>query len=230
MIANPPARLADAHSDFDFFSNLLSFYTITGNSLELCSGDGARTIASYRALIDGPLDVCEISSKHKPALMELDLRKITFDCSYRYVQDSKEKYQMVVVEGPQGTHKDWLGNMHAEHLGFIPSVTKIMEDHSLLVLYCNRRPYNRAVFGHHGCDKYDTYDYNLWMKMRKAFFNHSPQSIPYHVMLKTYTDKLEGAGFRVVNVFMQPCYSDVPELPPYGFRLGLELEKVGPTE
>lgn len=214
---------ADQASARAFFDALLAMYTFDGPVLDMFARNGELTVASYRDKIAGPLDLWELGPEHTQALTEFDPRDIRIGCSYQSMMHTQNRYEMIVVDTPQGLHKDFMGRTHTEHFGVMREIGGMLADHAVIVLYCNKHPYNRAEAGSHGYDEYEEYDFEEWMDRRSDFYGWDARNVPEEAMIEAYRKVLHVQGFRLRGVHMTPCHSDVPGKDPYAFRLGLEV-------
>lgn len=214
---------ADRASAQVFFDALFGLYVIDGPVLDMFARNGELTVAAYRDKIDGPLDLWELGPEHEDALWQFDPREVKIGCSYKSALATPNKYGMIVVDTPQGMHKDAYGKVHAEHFGVIRDIGKMLEDQAVIVLYCNKHPYNRDEAGSHGYDEYAEYDFETWMGRRASFYGWDAKNTPEEAMVAAYRRVLAEQGYRVRGVHITPCYSDVQDKEPYAFRVGLEV-------
>lgn len=219
--------IADQVSARVFFDSLLALYDVTGPTLDMFARNGELTVTSYKDKIAGPLDLWELGPEHADALRAFQPRDVRIGCSYLHMAATENRYEMVVVDTPQGIHRDGRGHLHAEHFGVVWNIGKLLQPHAVIVLYCNKRPYNRDTEGSHGYDEYAEYDFDTWMEKRAEFYGWKATDVPEEAMIEAYRRVLLAQGFKVRGVHITPCHSDVPGKEPYAFRLGLEVVQEG---
>lgn len=223
-----------AKSDIDsarlFFNALAGFYDLTDvEVLDAFARNGQLTVDSYVPLLKGTshLDLWELGEEHRDALTAVPHRNIRIGCSYETAETWDLKYDMVVIDTPQGIHNDYADVPHVEHFDFYKlALRRLLKPKSLVILYCNKTPYNRDEVGSHGYDEYAEYDFKAWMKGRRDFYSTTPQNVSLAEMLNRYAFEAMRAGFDVTNHLVVPCYSDVEGLAPYSFRLAMDLKKI----
>ena len=137
---------------------------------------------------------------------------------------SGKRWDMIVIDTPQGLHADSKYGLHCEHFDFFRLSLMMLKDRGLLVLYVNKHPYNKDVVGDHGYDLYDCYSYDTWMEKRRVFYGSD--TITEDMAIRTYREQINAAGMRLQSVLVVPCFSDVQGLEPYAFRLALSIEKL----
>lgn len=213
---------SDKNSARIFFQALTEFYDISdAEALDMFARDGALTVSCYADKV-ACLDVWELSNAHHEALTKFSPREIRIGCSYRSIDQSNRTYGLVVIDTPQGVHKDDWGIPRVEHFEVLRRVRRLLKPRALIVLYVNRDPYDRNVTGEHGYDQYDEYNFPQWMKARAQFYGRA-QGITEEQALAGYRRVLGDAGLRVETQLIVPCHSDVPGKPAYAFRLALEV-------
>lgn len=219
--------VADTRSAVTFFSALLQVYDLSeAKALDMFARTGALTVCNYAGKVH-ELHLWELGAEHKAALLGYMPTQLRIGCSYESAEQVSEKFDFVVVDSPQGAHKDYAGVVHYEHFDLVNFVLpKLLSDHSVVVLYVNKRPYNKDDVGSHGYDEYeDAYNYEAWMSARQEFYGSSV--ITEEQAVQAYRNVLNEAGFIVDSFIIVPCFSDVPGLQPYAFRVAFELERVG---
>ena len=193
--------------------------------LDAFARNGDLTVSSYISWINSTnLECWELSPQHEHTLKTYT-RDVKIGCSYQRLQSiaPDQKYDMVVIDTPQGLHKDANGMLRVEHFSFLQSAMKLVGKKCMFVLYVNKWPYDKSKEGSHGYDEYDEYDYSAWMADRTDFYGAS--HFTEVTALLAYTQLVEDAGLSVANMLMVPCLSDVPGKEPYAFRLGLEVTR-----
>ena len=203
---------ADRESARVFFGALLGMYVVTGPTLDMFARNGELTVSAYKAHVYGPVDLWELDPAHAPALRAFSPRVLFTGCSYGAMILTPNKYEMIVVDTPQGIHTDYSSSgqhrcfrRHAEHFYVMKNIGPLLEDHAIIVLYCNRTPYNRDTEGSHGYDEYVEYDFDEWMAAREDFYGGDPQNTPEEAMLMAYRKVLSAQGFRVRGVTLPPA-------------------------
>ena len=220
---------ADQISAALFFDMLAGFYDMTNwDVLDAFARNGQLTVSKY---IDGVArtDCWELGEEHREALIDLGAANVEIGCSYSTVHLCDEQYDMIVVDTPQGAHKDSLDRVHFEHFDFLRMMYPLMKSTCMVVVYVNRKPYHRDDFGSHGYDEYDEYDFENWMIERKRFYGQLGSSkfyLPEEHAIQAYRTLFNKLGLQITRMFMVPCHSDVPGLEPYAMRLGLELKRM----
>ncbi len=216
---------SDIASSSVFFDALTKMWDLTkGEVLDAFARDGTITVNQYRHKV-GAVDCWELMNQHASTLAHLEPRDIKFACSYFLASQTKRKYDMVVVDTPQGLHDDHKGEVHVEHFDFLRLVPKLLKDVGIIVLYVNKSPYDKAKAGSHGYDEYDSYDYSKWLAARSIFYQCDPLRLTEEAAVKAYREHLGTAGFMVKKTLLVPCFSDVVGLEPYAFRLAIECER-----
>jgi hypothetical protein len=212
---------ADLKSAQLFFAALAGFYDLSKvTALDAFARNGQLTVSQYHHLVK-ELDLWELGEEHRAALVKFKPRFLNIGCSYKTLDECLRQYGLIVIDTPQGLHGDHTGRVHAEHFDMLPRITPIMADTCLVVLYVNKRPYNKDTAGEHGYDVYKEYDFDEWMRARKKFYGS--EEITEAQAIAAYTRAFANCGKTVKNVVTVPCYSDVIDREPYAFRLGLEL-------
>lgn len=223
---------SDKHSARVFFDALTAFYdTTTWEVLDAFARNGQLTVPNYMHKVMNRIDMWELGAEHLPALKDLQSQmeaagSITIGDSYSLAAHCRRKYDMVVIDTPQGLHHDSIGAVHVEHFDFLTTTLQcLLKDRGVVVLYCNHSPYNKEVVGSQGYDEYAEYDFEKWMAARRQFYHAEPIGLSEWAMLRAYSKRVERLGFGVVQSFMIPCFSDVPGKLPYAFRLALEVAR-----
>lgn len=226
LILQPSPDSADQESVARFYATLFSIYKIEGATLDMFARDGALTVHNYQRYINGKLDLWELDPQHAVALHHFLPREVRIGCAYSALKATQSKYELVVIDSPQGIHHDVYGKEHVEHFTAMEQVGRILEDHALIVLYVNQRPYDRAEAGDHGMDTYAEYDFPHWMLAREQFYRDDPTNVAVEEAIWAYRKVLKRQGFQIKGVVMTPYLSDVPGRDSYAFHLGLEVVKV----
>lgn len=216
---------ADIKSARLFFRQVIDFYDLKDvDALDMFARTGDLTVKSYIDAV-ASVDCWEFNEEHEDVLHELVGKAHTsIGCSYKFLEECRKKYGFVVIDTPQGCHRDHWGNKHYEHFTIVKKVCSILEDDAIVVVYVNKRPYDKDKVGSHGYDQYSEYNYKDWMCERKLFYDSLNSNINEAVALKAYTEAFFNQGFGVEAITMAPCYSDVPEMDPYAFRVAFELK------
>jgi hypothetical protein len=214
---------SDKKSAEVFFAALMAFYDVGGGeALDMFARDGALTVSQYAYKVKH-LDVWELMGVHEPALANFRPRDLKIGCSYQTMRECNRQYDMIVIDTPQGLHHDFNHDVRVEHFGVLDEIGPMLKDRALVVLYVNKRPYNKDEVGDHGYDQYDEYDFKRWMLARKSFYQYDPQNLTEERAMMAYRNAFSRIGFNVQSQLVVPCYSDVAELEPYAFRLALEV-------
>lgn len=209
-----------------FFDAMLEFYDIrNADGLDMFARDGALTVSNYAYKVEN-LDVWELMEAHRPALANFRPRDLIIGCSYKALAVCERKYDLVVVDSPQGLHHDHLHTARVEHFDVMRQIGTILKKDALIVLYVNKRPYNKDEVGDHGYDQYQEYDFKRWMIARKEFYDYDPQNLTEEAAMRAYRNVLGKQAIRVKSQLIVPCYSDVPGMEPYAFRIALECERL----
>lgn len=211
---------ADKASAQVFFDALFGFFDIgQGRVLDAFARNGQLTVSSYAKRVPH-LTCWELGPEHEEAL-----RKFTSDVvigdSYKTLMAEGRTFDLVVIDTPQGIHADSRGTKHVEHWDFLEYSLQNLVPGGVVVLYVNKSPYNRDELGTFGYDEYKEYDYKSWMKAREEYYGSSV--ITEEQAIQTYREVLADMDRKMGRVLMVPCFSDVPGLEPYAFRLGFEV-------
>lgn len=210
---------------FDALKTLRSLYWGTGNvtALDAFARNGQLTVSAYSEWVDS-FDCWELSPEHERDLLKLGAMDVRIGCSYAQAQVSDQRYNLVVIDTPQGVHRSADGFDRVEHFKFLDMVySRLIGTRAVIVLYVNREPYNRNVVGEHGYDKYEEYDFDRWMEARKKFYGMA--KITESLAMDAYRDQAEKHGFELRLPLIVPCLSDVPGRAPYAFRLAFLADK-----
>ena len=214
---------ADARSAKLFFDALTGFYDLSqSRALDMFARNGQLTIRNYVDKLK-TVDAWELNGAHREALHALGTETVTIGCSYLGAIQAAKRYDLIVIDSPQGAHNDYSGEARFEHFHALQSLNRLARPRCIVVLYVNKQPYDKAKEGDHGYDQYAEYDFDAWMKARQSFYSHSPYNISDAVALHAYEREMNFMGFDVVNTVMLPCYSDVPRRENYAMRIGLEI-------
>jgi len=212
---------ADCESAKLFFSALTGFFDFSAvDALDMFARTGALTVVNYFHSVAN-FDVWELRPEHKDALEKYMPRDIRIGCSYQTLVTCVRRYGLIVIDTPQGLHTGYDGVVHTEHFEILQRLSSIMADRCVVVVYVNKRPYNKQHVGSHGYDHYDEYDFNEWMENREVFYGDA--YVTDARALTAYERVFRGMGRAIANVVSVPCYSDVGELSPYAYRLAMEV-------
>lgn len=216
---------ADKKSAETFFSALNQTFDLKNmDVLDAFARNGQLTVSSYCRDVKS-VTCWELSPEHEVSLRQYT-DKVKIGDSYAYMSDAilaKEKWDCIVIDTPQGLHSDSLGRTHAEHFKFLEMSLGALRNRGIVVLYVNKRPYDKNVLGSHGYDQYSEYNFADWMAIRESFYGSVNVDTQY--ALEAYSTLLFHSGWVVENVLVVPCSSDVPDYKPYAFRLALEVRK-----
>jgi hypothetical protein len=217
---------ADIASARIFFNVLTEYYDTSEFSvLDMFARNGQLTIDNYKGKVKR-VEAWELMEQHREALDAKKVDSICIGCSYQTAKIKEGKYDMIVIDTPQGIHTSFDGKQCVEHLSAIESALPLTKDNCIIVLYVNKKPYNKDEYGSHGYDEYSEYNYKLWMDHRKQFYQTGDGNITEAQAIISYTALLSGFGYNVKNVIAVPCFSDVAGIEPYAFRLALEITKM----
>lgn len=215
-----------------FFDALAGFYPMENmRVLDAFARNGQLTVSSYYKHIQpSNLSLWELSGEHEQVLRTFS-EDVRIGCSYDHAAKALargERYDMVVVDTPQGVHGRADGQSSAEHFGFLPLALRLLKKTGVVVLYCNKEPYDKNEEGEHGYDTYKEYDFAGWMRARGWFYEAlNPRSVSEVEMLRAYRKRAADYGYEVIRMLVVPCFSDVPGKQPYAFRLALEVARIG---
>jgi hypothetical protein len=215
---------ADGRSAELFFDALTGFYDLSkARALDMFARTGQLTVSKYAPWV-ASVDAWELNAEHEAALKALGPKiNVKIGCSYLTASLFEGRYDLIVIDSPQGAHKDYSGAVRYEHFHALKQLPKLAKDRCIVVLYVNKAPYDRAVEGEYGYDRYDEYDFQEWMKARARFYGVNPQRLSESVALYAYEQEMAILGFKTVNTVIVPCYSDVPRKENYAFRVALEI-------
>lgn len=217
---------ADRKSAKMFFDVLHGMYDLKQmRALDAFARNGELTVSNYWDSVRS-LECWELCREHEVELREYT-NNVRIGCSYRLIEhakDIKSRFDLIVIDTPQGLHTAEDGRVHAEHFQFLTRATSLIDEGGVIVLYVNKQPYDRRVMGSHGYDEYKEYDFDRWMEARKQFYGMS--TISEEIALANYRQLLRLQGLNVRRVIQVPCFSDVKGVEPYAFRLGLEVSRV----
>lgn len=224
------AYQADLESSKIFFDTVLRFFDLkNADALDAFARNGELTVQHYAPHVKS-VSCWELDGQHQKALEGIpNVNDILIGCSYRIAKFEEEvggkTFDLVVVDSPQGFHHADNGENKCEHFDFLLNhVPKLIKDESVIILYVNKRPYDKGIQGSHGYDEYDEYDYKQWMAMRSAFYGSSV--ITEEQAMKVYRDLLYNFKIDVVQQLLVPCFSDCPGYEDYAFRLAIKVRKL----
>lgn len=217
---------ADGRSAKLFFDALTGFYDLSqAAALDMFARNGQLTVKNYVDKVK-LVDAWELSPEHGPALQAIDPKvAATIGCSYLTALGAHRRYDMIVIDSPQGAHRDYSDAVRFEHFHALHQIDRLAMPRCIVVLYVNKCPYDKNVTGDFGYDQYEEYDFKAWMEARSQFYRSSPYHLTEAEALYAYERALLKQGFTVVNTVLMPCYSDVPRKENYAFRLGLEITR-----
>jgi hypothetical protein len=187
---------------------------------------GVLTVDSYKDSVKF-VTAWELGGEHYETLSEKVDQCTTGGCSYEWLDTLEpqhmpdEKYEMIVVDSPQGIHLDYRDRPCCEHFDVIPMLGRWMAETCVLVLYVNLEPYDVKDEGSQGYDEYDEYDFDAWMARRTLYYG--TQNITVGSALDAYGRELSQIGKRITNTMVAPCFSDIEGKEPYAVRIALEL-------
>lgn len=219
---------ADKKSSEVFFKALLAMYSFTDAiALDAFARNGQLTVPNYFFAVK-ELHLWELGEEHAQALEVFSPKSLQIGCSYKHLNNlnTETKFDLVVIDTPQGIHSDYEGVSRVEHFDFLSMCAKHFKDDCVVVLYVNKHPYNKDEVGEHGYDQYKEYDYAKWMGARDAYYHSTDGVIDEAMALAAYKRALKLEGFDVASSLLVPCYSDVAGKEPYAFRLALRLRKI----
>lgn len=211
-----------------FFDTLAGFYDMSNwRVLDAFARNGQLTVPNYISRV-GEVEAWELGEEHRSALQDLGCMEVHIGDSYARSHGFTEKFDMVVIDTPQGVHADDQMKTHVEHFDFMRiAMDRLLLDRGMLVLYVNRQPYDKTEVGSQGYDEYDEYDFPAWMAERTRFYRcRDPKHLKMSEALFGYERIIAIGGFALVNTVIVPCFSDVPGKEPYAFRIGLEVQRL----
>jgi len=214
---------ADQLSAVAFFDSLTAMYDFKESvALDMFARTGDLTVVNYQDHVK-ELHLWELMPEHRGALVSRNPTSLQIGCSYETAEKCFTKYDLIVVDSPQGVHSDAEGRVHFEHFDVVRDILpRLCSESCVIVLYVNKSPYNKDIVGSHGYDKYSEYDYSSWMQARELFYGAS--QITEEVAIQAYRVAI-GSWAKVEQVLMVPCFSDVSTLEPYAFRLALKIKR-----
>lgn len=223
--------VSDKLSAMVFFQALDGIYDL-GNCriLDAFARNGQLTLASYAKVANASDIVAwELSEEHEGALRKFT-SNVSIGCSYEKAilnEKSARKFDMIVIDTPQGLHKTGYGDVAVEHFNFLPLALNMLKPIGVLVLYVNKEPYDKNKSGSHGYDEYAEYDFKKWMQVRQDFYGvQDGRYVDESQAVEGYRKFLLSWGWRLGGTVMVPCFSDVPGKNSYAFRLALQVERV----
>jgi 16S rRNA G966 N2-methylase RsmD len=218
---------SDKRSAEIFFDALLKFWDLReGSALDAFARNGQLTLACYANRV-AQATAWELGAEHREQLERFPLYDLQIGCSYGMARACEDRFDLVVIDTPQGAHKDSMGQVHFEHFDFFrTTLQQLLKDRGVIVVYVNKEPYDKNEVGSHGYDEYEEYDFRAWLRARSDFYNLGCRSkLEEGEALEAYRSLVEFEGYRVKNTLIVPCFSDVPGKEPYSFRLAMEVKK-----
>lgn len=215
---------ADKQSAKVFFDAMFSFWDLSkAKTLDAFARNGQLTVENCVGRV-GSLECWELGPEHEEALRK-HTDNVKIGCSYTRMglMSSAGDYDLIVVDTPQGLHRSDLGDVCCEHFDFLKLAARHLSVGGIIVLYCNKAPYNKEESGSQGYDEYAEYSFPDWMERRMEYYDSPTGMVSEDKMIKTYRDVLRREGRAVRRILMVPCFSDVPGKEPYAFRLALEV-------
>jgi hypothetical protein len=222
---------SDKMSARAFFDALGRFWDLKSRrALDAFARNGQLTVQMYTRLALGTyIEAWELGEEHREALVNLGVSTVHIGDSYARAEAFQDKFDMVVIDTPQGAHHDSTGAVHFEHFDFFRlTLQNLLKDQGLVVLYVNKHPYDKNEVGSHGYDEYDEYDFGAWMQTRAKFYDCDvgyAGTLAEEYMIKAYRRVASEQGWSLGSMLTVPCFSDVPGRAPYAFRLALELRR-----
>lgn len=215
---------ADKASARIFFNAVCDFYDLkSAKALDMFARTGDLTVVNYAARVS-ELHLWELGGEHEEALRAFNPASVHIGCSYQTAIAVEDRFDFIVIDSPQGAHHDYNGTVHYEHFDVLEDVLpKLVSKEAVVVLYVNKRPYDKNVLGEFGYDQYAEYDFKSWMEARIVFYGTSV--ISEGQALDAYKKCLTKIGMTVENALVTPCYSDVPGYEPYAFRVALKVKR-----
>lgn len=212
---------SDKKSARVFFDALTNMFEFT-SALDMFARDGALTVSSYAPKVPD-LHLWELCGEHLPALQRFNPAEVRIGCSYQAMLEATGTHDLIVIDSPQGIHSDWQGAKHIEHFFALAGIGKFVADRAVVVLYVNKKPYNRDETGDHGYDQYEEYDFAKWMDARYQYYRTDPSNVTEEDVIDAYRRQLRLSGLKIASTLVVPCFSDVPGKEAYAMRLGLEV-------
>lgn len=227
---------ADRASAVAFFNVLDQMYSMKEmEALDAFARNGELTVKSYADKVK-LVDCWELGAEHEDALTQIvGVRDIQIGDSYSLCEFEKtandhrffkQYYDLLVIDSPQGQHKDSKGNLKCEHFDFLSDCGHLLKDEAVIVLYVNKYPYDSKFLGEHGYDQYDEYNFNTWMARRSMFYGQ--WQVTEEEAIKSYREVLLQQRLYIQQVVTVPCFSDVPGWADYAFRLALSVKRTNP--
>ena len=158
---------ADGKSAQLFFDALTGFYDLSeARALDMFARNGQLTVSKYAGKVRD-VAAWELGPEHEQALLALGPNvAVKIGCSYLTASWKDARYDLIVIDSPQGAHKDYMGSGALRALRRHPARARLAKDRCIVVLYVNRAPYDKNVDGDFGYDQYEEYDFKAWMEAR----------------------------------------------------------------
>lgn len=222
MLKRIVASEAVSKSSSVFFKSLSQLYALVGMKvLSPFSGEGKDTISSYLPLVDTEkLECWTLNDEQTKAIAGMGIENVQQGCAYMLVKHAMldgKKYDLIDLDTPQGVHKDWHGAQMVEHFTFFRECLSLIDEKGLLVVCVNKNPYDAAKLE----GKKLPFSYMHWLAGRRSFYG--TETVTEEQAIAAYRHVLEEYGFELVHVVLHPIASDVIVLPPYKFRMALEI-------
>jgi len=205
-----------------FFDALFRTYDLKrAEALDMFARDGSLTVMHYAHRVSD-VDLWEINPEHEKALRVFSPRDLVIGCAHQELRNTTRKYDMIVVDGPQGLYSAYDG-VHSEHFDVLPLLPRVMKDRCVVVLYVNLRPYDASKLGSHGKDTYPEFDFQEWMRRRSEFYGTAePQFLTLAKAMGAYEWWAGEAGLEIRSHLVVPCY-ELGIGMPRSFRIALEM-------
>ena len=136
---------ADGKSAQLFFDALTGFYDLSDAvALDMFARNGQLTVSKYADKVR-EVDAWELSAEHREALFAISdkVENVTIGCSYLGALTARRRYDMIVIDSPQGAHRDFSGSIRFEHFYALQQLKRLAKDRCIVVLYVNKEPYNK---------------------------------------------------------------------------------------
>lgn len=215
---------ADQKSAQTFFQAVSEIFDLSeAKALDMFARTGELTVVNYKNAVK-ELHCWELMPDHEETLRVLhNPAEIRIGCAYNSALATDHEFDFIVIDSPQGAHSDHFGLVHFEHFDIVKDFLRPMvADECIVVLYVNKSPYDKNVVGSHGYDQYSEYNYNAWMVARQDFYGSAV--VTEEEAIAAYR-KAVGGWATIEQVLTVPCFSDVPDMPPYAFRIALKLSR-----
>lgn len=142
---------------------------------------------SYYAKIVSKIHAWEIDPDFESSLRRNlpENAEIKIGNSYEHARDCREKFNLIVLDNPQGC----FGNDYCEHFEALPAVLPLAKEDFILIFNVKTKPFNYE-------------DKVVWKEKRNKFYETDATELKEEFVYKYYKDYFQKRGFEVEFSFL----------------------------